>query len=123
MTAPRFFTPIQSWAAGAGRSRSTVHVTDPDPQALAAYKRRGKPLVFLTELWVPAAARRQGMATQLIRLACDWADITKTDMWLYCSPYGRGQRMTVEELADFYARFGFKIVSSVPDVEMVRRHA
>lgn len=91
--------------------------------ALAAHGRAGVPLYFLTELWVPPPARRQGAGAALMLAATSWADSAGVDLWLYTAPYGAGERLGARELAAFYRRYRFRRVAPAsPDFEMLRRH-
>lgn len=113
--------PLHTWVVGEPRARGTVMVLE--YPAAHVYKRKAKTLLFLSELWVPLNARGRGYARILIKAATDWADSSKTDLWLYIAPNGPEPRLSHQQLEDMYARHGFKTVRRRPDVEMVRRHA
>lgn len=118
----RLVNPLHRWQVGRGKRSSTVCLTLPDEGFLEAYKAEA-PLLFLTELWVPHLARGLGYGHSLLKEATAWADFNKTDLCLYCSPYGVRPRMSQEELATFYSKHGFKRMLGPEDVdiEMVRR--
>lgn len=98
-------------------------LAEPDAEALKAHKRHNVPLLFLTELWVPARNRRQGAAHALVLAATEWADAARVDLWLYTAPHGRGDRPDHAQLAAFYKQYGFKRAPAYSaECEMVRRH-
>ena len=101
-----------------------VIVAEVPDNAAEAHKRKGVPLLFLTELWVPLHARRQGAGHALMLAATDWADAARTDLWLYTSPHGDEPRPDHKALVAFYRQYKFRRVErSSPDYEMVRRCA
>lgn len=116
--------PLHQWYVGRGKARSTVMLCAADVLAVEAYSRPGVPLLFLTELWVPAHARGQGYAHSLLLAATSWADAAKTDLWLYIAPFGVEPRADANALMRLYRKYGFKHKRSVssPDTEMVRRY-
>ena len=52
--------------------------------------------------------RRKGNGTHLMNLVCDLADEMKMRLVLRARPYGEN-RMTTDELMNFYMKFGFVI--------------
>lgn len=120
MSAQRVEPPeLHQWELEGGR----VILSEPSKTVLDHHKRRGVPLLFLGELWVPPAARGRGIATGLMRAATRWADRSRTDLWLYADPFGNGPKLTKRGLVEFYEVFGFERVSPRSQLyQMVRRY-
>lgn len=74
----------------------------------------------LVSLDVPENLRRTGMATALLTNVCDEADACEMLLLLFPEPFGEGPRMTVEQLADWYSRFGFQTIQYKPALMMAR---
>lgn len=108
------------WYVGRGKARSGITLKPADRGALRYHCRPGVELLFLTDLWVPSAARRRGYGHMLMLGATEWAKGAGVDLWLYCSPHDGGPGVKV--LAQFYAQYGFKRVAyRSPDYEMILR--
>lgn len=119
---PVTFTALHTWHVDKGRCRASVHLAEPDVSVSAAFQRRGAPLMFLTELWVPPHVRGAGAARALLKGATDWAEGAGVDLWLYIAPHGPEPRAPHAALARLYRAYGFRRVSPrSADYEMLRR--
>ena len=110
------------WTMGAGGFMGEVRL-DPivDPVVLRKVQ-RGRPLLFLTELYVHPLRRQKGWANELIRTCTAYADTAGIDLWLYAYPFGNGERMTVKQLVTLYGTHGFRPIKGAGyQDEMVRR--
>ena len=61
----------------------------------------------ITEVYVPANYRQQGIATRLMEEVIEDAELEEETLALRVAPYGDGL-MEVEQLEDWYARLGFR---------------
>lgn len=69
-------------------------------------------IVEVSKVQAPKSKRRKGLATDLLMQVCDEAD--RDRIVLLLMPEGK------EWLQDFYARFGFATIQTVPEVLMAR---
>ncbi len=64
---------------------------------------------------VPENLRRQGMATELLRVVCDEADAHDMTLVLFVKPFGEGEKMDEDHLAQWYtSKFGFTLIQVAP---------
>lgn len=69
----------------------------------------------ITSVDVPENLRKQGMATELLRNICDEADANEITLLLFVKPFGEGEKMTADQLADWYQnKFGFMVIQPKP---------
>lgn len=74
---------------------------------LASAPRRPSTHVIFRELYINPLSRGRGLGTRVLRTLCRAADATGVTLRLMVKPFGFGQLLDREELADWYARFGF----------------
>jgi len=113
---------ITRFVMGAGGFLGEVSLKAAPEEALAL-ARPGRPLWFLTDLFVHPLRRKDGWGRSLMRSAVGYADRKGADLWLYARPHGRAPRMSEEQLAVFYFDHGFVPIPPVVypgHIEMVR---
>ena len=114
---------FHQWTVGEHKTLSSVVVLTPGADQLKVHKRKGVKLLHLTELWVPRQVRGKGHARCLLNTVIEWADSESIDLWLYCVPYGRRPKMSVDKLRALYEDYGFEVTEgSTDDLEMIRRY-
>ena len=74
----------------------------------------------LISLDVPENLRRQGMAKELMTNVCDEADACEMLLLLFPEPFGPGEKMSQNELINWYGKFGFQTIQVKPKVMMAR---
>ncbi len=110
------------WRIGSGGFVGSVTVMPIPDGCEATGRRRGRPMMFLTYLFVHPLRRGRGWAEELLRAATEWADRVGVDLWLYVRAYGHPRgRATASQLREFYGSHGFRPVDGCYRDEMVRR--
>jgi hypothetical protein len=74
----------------------------------------------VSHVFVPAADRRQRLATALMNLVCQEADANGMTLILTVDPYDTGGP-TAQELQDWYALFGFRDLQDSPNGKIMAR--
>lgn len=119
----------ERWVIGAGGFVSYLRLDDPPDDVAEAYARLGCSLMFVAEVFVHPLRRSRGHSRVLMETVAQWADRSRVDLWLYCAPFGLRtvrakpiHRPDAEQLAAFYAKFGFKPADGTgTETEMLRR--
>jgi predicted GNAT family acetyltransferase len=91
-----------------------VSMTDAVPMAMRAKVRE------VSHVFVPAADRRQRLATALMNLVCQEADANGITLILTVDPYDTGGP-TAAELQSWYALFGFRELQDSPTGKIMAR--
>lgn len=92
----------------------TVSLTDAVPVAMRDRMRE------VSHVFVPAADRRQHLATALMNLVCQEADANGITLLLTVDPYDTGGP-TAAELQSWYALFGFRELQDSPNGKIMAR--
>jgi N-acetylglutamate synthase-like GNAT family acetyltransferase len=74
----------------------------------------------LVSMDVPVNLRRQGMAKELMINICDEADECSMLVIVFPEPFGSGEKMTEEQLIEWYTKFGFQVIQAAPKTIMAR---
>jgi GNAT superfamily N-acetyltransferase len=117
---------IERWTTGSGGFLGEVSLVEPDEWDAKTYARKGVELLEMTDVYVHPLRRGRGWARELVQTAILHADKEGLDLFLRTIAYGKTQHrrrwgaLSTEELAAFYAKFGFKARKDDPRV-MVRR--
>lgn len=114
------------WTVGSGGFIGEVYLRSTPPEALPC-KRKGVPLVFLTDLWVHPLRRGLGWSRSLVSAAVAHADKQRWDLWLYARPFNNSKkperRLNTDQLVTLYLSFGFELSNkcALQEPVLVRR--
>lgn len=83
--------------------------------------RREGSLLVLSEMWVSPSHRGTGAGSKHLDQLCRIADLWRVSVKIRVVPYGRGRRLGVAALANWYARRGFEHVQGAVMLRKPRR--